>query len=280
MASCRTLNHKEETMKTASMNMSICAGGTNPNVAAYEAELAELQAIPRDEVKTPSMPVDTFLQEAENLETWCRADRSALEAAGLPWSLVEALPRRAGALREAESRWFLQRFTREEAQQQWTELAPGAYDLRDTLLHAMRYAYRASPDLTARVAGIAAGNGHDDMIQDLNDAAVLGREHPEQLAAIGFDLERLDRAAALSAEMADLLAEAISDRETDRAVKTVRDRAYTHLKRAVDEVRACGQYVFWRDPDRLFGYASAYHRHQRRAKPATDEAAPPAAVEQ
>lgn len=33
--------------------------------------------------------------------------------------------------------------------------------------------------------------------------------------------------------------------------KIIRDKAYTFLKEAYDEVRACGKYVFADDPDRL-----------------------------
>jgi hypothetical protein len=38
------------------------------------------------------------------------------------------------------------------------------------------------------VSAITDGSGHADMIQDLNDIAVLGRENPDPLTAIGFDL--------------------------------------------------------------------------------------------
>ena len=37
----------------------------------------------------------------------------------------------------------------------------------------------------------------------------------------------------------------------------MRDKAYTHLKQAVDQVRECGQYVFWRNEARLKGYGRA-----------------------
>jgi hypothetical protein len=258
------------------MNMSMCAGKMkpNPNVQAYEDKIDQVRAIPKEEIKTPNMPVDTFLQEAENLEHWCQADREALEAAGLPWSLVEDLPFRAGALREAESRWFQRRFTKEEAQKAWREAHPAAYDLRDTILHAMRYAYRHDRDLLTRVSEITDGSGHDDMIQDLNDCAVLGRENPEPLQAIGFDMSLLRQAAIRSDEMAELLAASTGDKVADREAKTIRDQAFTFLKTAVDEVRACGQYVFWRDRERLHGYASEYFRNRGPKKPAEPPSEP------
>ena len=50
------------------------------------------------------------------------------------------------------------------------------------------------------------------------------------------------------------------DKDADRELKLTRDRAYTHLKEAVDAIRECGQFVFWKDEDRRKGYASDYNR--------------------
>lgn len=38
--------------------------------------------------------------------------------------------------------------------------------------------------------------------------------------------------------------------DTVQDLKVWRDKASTHLKQAVDEIRECGQYVFWRDEAR------------------------------
>ena len=37
-----------------------------------------------------------------------------------------------------------------------------------------------------------------------------------------------------------------------------------HVKQALDEVRACGQYVFWRDDSRLKGCVSQYFKNRRK----------------
>ena len=88
-----------------------------------------------------------YLQEAENQFTWAQEDKDALTGAGLNWSFVEELPVRAGSLREAESIWFKERYGREQAQRDWNEKEPEAYELRDNLLHSMRYAFRNHNDL-------------------------------------------------------------------------------------------------------------------------------------
>jgi len=226
----------------------------------FTAAQAEIEAINEADIKSPGLPVDTFLQEAENLYQWCQADKDKLTAAGLDWTIVDSLPVRCGALRQAESLWFKERFTREEAEREWREKSPVAYDLRNQLLHDFHFAYRNNPDLANRVSHIAEGSGHADMIQDLNDLAELGKANTDQLNTIGFSIEQLDLASSTSAEMAELLSQATSDRADNNAARVIRDKAYTLLKQAVDEIRDCGQYVFWRNAERFKGYVSNYNK--------------------
>jgi hypothetical protein len=176
----------------------------------------------------------------------------------------------ADAASEAQSEWHNVRFGREEAQKQWALLSPAGYALRDELLHYMRYAYRALPELQTRVSVVAEGSSDSDMIQDLNDLAVIGRENLPPLLAVGFVAAKLDEAASKSRELSELRADASVDKRVDRERKLLRDRAYTHLKQAVDEVRRCGQFVFWKDEERLQGYASEYNR-TKNARQKTDK---------
>jgi hypothetical protein len=112
------------------------------------------------------------------------------------------------------------------------------------------------------------------MIQYLNDIAVLGRENPDPLTAIGFDLTQLDLAATRADELANLLAEANGDKADPNYSKTIRDKAYTHLKELVDEIREAGKYVFRNNKNRLKGYSSNYWKKRNRSKKEeTNEAA-------
>lgn len=236
------------------------------NIDDYNDLLADIQAIPDEETTEPTLPVDVALQEAENLHHWSLDDAAALEVVGITADMISALPVRAGACREAQSIWNKDYRSQQEAQKQWAEQAPDAYTLRDDLLASMRFAYRKDEALLSRVSAITEGGGHADMIQDLNDIAVLGRENTDRLTAIGFDLDQLDLAATRADELADLLAEANGDKADANQSKLIRDKAYTHLKAQVDEIREAGKYVFRKDPNRLKGYASDYWRRQNRKK--------------
>lgn len=233
------------------------------NQSDYAAKLEAAKSLNPEEVQVPYFPVGIYTQEAEDLYHWCKDDEAELTKAGLSAEVIENLPVLTGATREAQSLWMKEQQTRKEAEQKWADESPGAFDFRDRLVHSFRYAYRKSPDLLNRVDAIAEGSSNADMIQDLNDLAVLGKANKEALQKISFDLQLLDKAAEQSDYLADLLGQANGDRKSNNEDKEIRDRMYTLLKHVVDEIRDCGKYVFWQNENRLKGYSSAYQKRIR-----------------
>ena len=224
------------------------------------------------DVLIPNIPIDVFVQEAENLYHWCPDDEDALIRVGLDWNLVTTLPIRAGACREAQSIWIKERNIRQDAEQAWKDEAPAAFDLRDQLIHDFRFAFRKSDGLLSRVEEIAQGDSNSDMVQDLNDLAILGNAHTDLLGLINFDLVKLETAAEVSDRMGDLLGATNGERKEVSESMVIRDKAYTYLKQAVDEIRECGKFAFWRNPDRMKGYTSDYWKAQKKT---TSEKATP-----
>lgn len=210
-------------------------------------------------------------RKPKNLYHWCLDDQQALTKVGLDWNFAITLPVHAGACREAQSLWNKERNTRQDAEEAWKKEAPAAFDLRDQLLHDFRFAFRKSEGLLKRVDEIAQGDTNSDMVQDLNDLATLGKANTGLLTPIDFDLTRLDLAADTSDRMGDLLGATNGERkEVSEAVQT-RDKAYTYLKLAVDEIRECGKFAFWRNPDRLKGYNSDYWKAQKKTTTEKEE---------
>lgn len=227
----------------------------------YEQKLATLQALQSTDIPKPYLPVDAALQEAENLYVWALQDKDALINIGLDWTTWgEDLPIRAGALRHAQSLWMSGRYGKDEAQKNWKDVAPAAYELRDDLLADFRYAFRKREDLLSRVREISEGSGDADMIQDLSDLNVLGVANMEELAKINFATDRLELAATEAEKLAELRALANGATQANSQAKTLRDIAFAHLKEAVDEVREAGKYVFRKVADRYQGYISAYNK--------------------
>lgn len=235
------------------------------NSEYYGSKIAVISAIPDAEIiEQGSVPARVYIQEAENLFSWCQNDKEKLEASGLAWSMVEDLPARIGAYSEAQSRWATQYGSSVDAAKLWAEKSPAGKDLRSRLLHDMRFAYKDSPLLSQRLGRISRGTGNTGMIQSLNDLSILGKENTAQLQKINFDMSQLDLAASMSAELRSLLGNATTARSYCSGSLKIRDQAYTHLKEVVDHVRQHGKYAFWREPARYRGYASDYYRKLNR----------------
>ena len=232
------------------------------NLNDYEATLPLAQAILPEDIKSPSMPVGNYSQEAEDLYRWCLKDKDKLIGAGVPESHFELLNQAAGGLRQAQSIWSEELKTQKDAERQWAEQSPEAFDLRDRMLHTFRYAYRNYSDLLANVSAIAEGSDGADMIQDLNDIAVLGKANPEPLQAINFDMALLDECATTSAQMADIRAMANGEKFEANESLTIRNQMFTLLKTYVDAIRDAGKFLFWREPRRLIGYRSQFLRNK------------------
>ena len=235
------------------------------NLEDYNMKLEVIKEIPDDQLKNPNlMPIRIYIQESEHLYEWCQLDKDDLTASGLDWTLVEDLPVRCGALSEAESNWGKEWRTKEEAEKLWLLESPKGYDLRNLIAHNFYYAFQDDQSLISKVNTFLEGNTHSDMIQCLNDFSVLGRDKHELLTAISFDLTLLDLAAQKNDELRSLYSAAYRDRQDFSEVKKIRDQAFTHLKEAVDKIRKCGQFVFWRNAGRLKGYRSDYLRRIKR----------------
>lgn len=241
------------------------------NIDDYNEKLDAILAISDDDAREPGIPIEYALQEAEDLCHWASDDLLKLAPVGIKKSVISDLRVRTGAGREAQSIWNKDYNSQKEAQKQWKALAPAAFELRDDLLAAMRFAYRKDETLLGRVRAIDEGTGNADMLQDLNDIKVLGQDNPESLTAITFDFALFETAGTTSDEMAEVLAAANGDRIGKNETKVIRDKAYTHMKELVDEIRDAGKYVFRKDKTRLKGYSSQYRKRHRSSNTNSDE---------
>lgn len=233
------------------------------NSADFEIHRAEIESYPDEKSKRCTIPIAIYFAEAEALWKVCSEDRDILTKAGLDWMRTERLPTLTGAAREAQSLWISERFNHKDALIAWDEKEVEVIEHKEDCLHDFTYAFRFDSHLMGRVEAIVEGSGDADLVQDLNDIAVLGRENPEPLTVINFDMSKLERAAVMADEMADLLATKESSSDISES-RVIRDKAFSLLKEVVDEVYACGQYCFWKDSERKRLYASAYKRAKNR----------------
>eukprot|EP01029_Cantina_marsupialis_P017415 TRINITY_DN3916_c0_g2_i1.p2 TRINITY_DN3916_c0_g2~~TRINITY_DN3916_c0_g2_i1.p2 ORF type:complete len:249 (+),score=44.38 TRINITY_DN3916_c0_g2_i1:203-949(+) len=234
------------------------------NIDDFEAVKENLLAMAKADVCKPGMPVDIYLQEAQDKLRYATLDRNILVASGLPAAYVDSLPTRIGALRYAQSEWKKDSESRTEAAKQWKLISEDAMDLHRVLIHDFKFAYRNVEDIKKVVDSIAEGSGYADMIQDFSDLNAVGKANPEPLVAIGFDNSKLEKALNFANTLAPLLSNINGERdENDKPLKEMRDRAYVYLKEAIDPICEYGKYVFWEDEERLEKYSSAYFRKLR-----------------
>jgi len=238
---------------------------------AFEKEKDAIEAISREEAKEPTMPIGQYMYEADKLYTHSIKDKDSLVAVGLDALIIDAIPQRNQALRYAQSIWAEDYDELSQSAIEWNELRPQGEELKAVLLHTFRFAYRNDANMQARINRIAEGSGNADTIQDLHDLAILGKENSAPLIAVNYDVTTLDAAADLAVKMSRSLAEAKDNREQINELKITRDKAFTHLKRAVDEVRNYGKFAFWRNDDKLKGYRSEYYARKHQKAKASDK---------
>jgi len=159
----------------------------------FEALKDKIEAIPSDEKNAPHMPVDVFLQEANNLYQWSKDDQEKLIKVGIKATYFEEFTVRIGALNYAQSKWVNNRYRKGPMRQEWDKESKKADDLKNELKNAFRFAFRKRPDLLNKVQGIEKGTRHSDMIQDLSDLSTLGKANLPLLAAINFDESKLTK---------------------------------------------------------------------------------------
>lgn len=241
--------------------------------ALYEQEIAAIRSIPDDAIQKPgSIPILIYIQEAENLYNWSQGDKEILTAKGLKWSFVDSIPARAGALREAQSKWVAARNTHENSEKIWSIEAPQAKQLRNELLSAMKFAYRKDSTFKGRLSVFKTGGSYARIIQNLNDLAVIAGENTGPLQEINYDLSNLELAASTSTKMAALLAAVTTERAYCTTVSKIRDQAYTHLKESVDEICSFGRYIFRKNEAKYKRYTCEYSRQIRKRQAAKKEA--------
>ena len=235
----------------------------------YENKLEVLKAIAEGKVRKPhNIPVAVYIQEADKLYHWVQEDREALIRAGISWDMVEDMPVRIGVLIVAEANFQARRQPWGGSQRELNNRYAEAVDLKKSVLGSFRYAFQEHPALMKTVGEISMGRSRAALVQALNDLSVLGKGNLSLLGAIHFDVALLERAAGLSVELSKLVAAAVVERMRPNEAADIRNRAYTHLKEAVDAVRDCGRFVFSGNKERRKGYISEYvHRVElRRAR--------------
>lgn len=229
-----------------------------------EILLDEINAIANENIKRCDIPFEIYIYEAERLHTRATEDLAQLSAINMPGDLIDKLLARTKALSRAQLNWVEQSNKKKEAMQKWKTAEPKFKKLRSELIKSFQFAFRKSEFLLEKLEHIKKGNSYADMIMDLGRLSVLGKENSELLTAINFDLSLLNIATKESERMAELRTNIGSRMYVKDEKQIIRNKAFTLLKKCVDEVRSYGQFAFNDNPDIAKAYSSNYRREKQR----------------
>ena len=234
-------------------------------VTATKTIEEEVLEYKQDEIISPTIPVDITIGEAGQLHQYAIEDKEQLLAKGLSENAIQELIPRAKFLQTKQSAWIAVYQSALTSTQQWEAKIDEAKLLQRELKYDFQFGYRNHPDILNKLKNIVEGKGNMDLIQDLSDYSAFAKQYPEPLSAIFFDTSKTERAKQISLDLVDLMNKVDGVKNSkNRPEKIMRDRAYTHLKQLVDEIRDYGKYVFWNDEEKQKRYSSEYIRDKNK----------------
>jgi len=233
------------------------------NIDDFNRLKPHLLSIKKNEVCNPNMPVDTYIQEAQDTYYWCNIDRGELATAGLNLTLIDDILTRSEALQYCQSIWVQEHDKIVDNESQLKELSQLAFTLRNELVQFYHLTFLDNSKLLEQIDQASVGYTNTDLIHDLIRLVQIGRSNTEILKQAYLDLTILDIATTY-AENLELLLDKLNEvKFTSKPTKEIRDRAFTYLKQAVDGIRATGQLIFWRNQEKAQHYSSAYFSDSR-----------------
>ncbi|MFW6245036.1 MAG: hypothetical protein ACOC36_04030, partial [Fibrobacterota bacterium] len=173
------------------------------------------------------------------------------------------LPRRIENLRDREANWWKARFGPTPSQHEYLRVRAMAERAREELMRDFRFLARTDDDILYAVENIEKGNGELDTIMDVNSLSELAIREKDKLRAIGSDPRYFDDIIYCAQIYPDLLVAFELEQTQSDHQQTVRNKAYTFLLVAVEEIRRCASHVFWNDKKHLKGYQSEYFRRRK-----------------
>lgn len=232
--------------------------------ADLEILLDEINAIANKDTKYCYIPYEIYIYEAERLHTRATEDLTELSAINMPVDLIDKLLARTKAMNRAQLNWLEQSNRKKEAMQEWKAAEPEFKKLRTELIKYYQFAFRKDKNLLDKLEHIKKGNSYADLIMDLTNLSVLGKNNSDLLKEINFDLGLLDKATEESERMTKLRGRVGGRMYVKDEKLTIRNKAFTLLKECVDEIKSYGKFAFRDKPDIVKAYTSNYRREKQK----------------
>lgn len=218
-----------------------------PEKLYFEQEYPVFSAIPDEKTVILTMPLEEAVFEGNRVKHIALEHRAGLIGADVDSVLIDSFPARNGAF--TWSVVLVQTFIQDAlgADDQWKIKRAEAVKLKKDLVLHFKRAFRKDQDLLKSVREIKKTRERTAIIFDMLALVKLGKANIPLLEKIHMDLALLDKAKTLNTELADIYAQVKIDPDKFGLVKRTCDKAWTHLKEAMDEIYDAGRYLFPED---------------------------------
>ncbi len=225
----------------------------------YADPIATIMAIEDEAVRSLDMHEEDAINEAHTLYEAVQRDDAALRAKGCPAEFIDSLLSRINLFAYIVNYILLKLHDDETIQEQWIREKRRGYTLRREIFRAFEVAYRNNKGRLEQLEKIRTGRGDTNMIIDLLSLDEMGKNYPDQLIAVNYDMTILQDGKDLSAHLSSLLGRCNIAPDEKKELREVRNRAYTWLHEAMEEIRVFGLWIHADDEEKRQNYISAFH---------------------
>ncbi len=236
----------------------------NTNIANIRPQLlTKIQNITLKDIILPTIPIDIYLQEIENLAVWAIDDLSVMNNVGINIEHIEDLKERIDTCRILQTEWLKLKKIKPDIQKEWEKVKLAAITTRNELIFTYKYALRNNDRALNEVKQLNKKNTAAELVSTLNDLCRIGKKYCDLLESTSFDFSQLDTSKNLGIKVKITHSEYIADTPEKDKIKSLRDRSYTYLKLLADEIKAAGKFIFVKNTERLKGYEIAYYKKKK-----------------
>jgi hypothetical protein len=226
----------------------------------YEDELPKLMALSDKDIVGMTMPPDEASVEISRMSVIVNRDSKELLAVGTDPEFVSTFGARAGALIYAIAMVNAIVNESENAQEQWRTKKPVAVKVREELILGLAWALRGIQKAIDALNKIKEGSGNSDLIGDLLALYILASQYKDLLKKYGIKDELVEQAKMLNAELNYILAHCKVDPDEYKLRVELVNRAWTHIKKPLEEIYQAGNFAFFNDPEKAQQYSNEYYK--------------------
>lgn len=197
--------------------------------------------------------IDALIQDAINLEVFCRMDKEKLIAARLSWSMYDALQVKIKELLSLNRKLIMCRVDCKYEAACLQKFARECYKLRSELRTTLNYCLELA-DWERKIPGVSRKKSYADIIQDLIDLALVGEKFMSKSPGYFTDTEMITKARNNSALLSKMVARKAISFNSKAVFQNECLEKCRSLNSIMKTIRTAGKIAFSDNPRRRAAY--------------------------